>query len=824
LEEPHVTQPLPTHAQTVVIGGGSIGCNTAYQLTGLGMKDVVVLEQGRLTSGTTWHAAGLIVAGALRSEADCQIYLQGRELYARLEQETGISTGFRRVGYLQVANNPERVHEMRRVAAFMRRHGIDNVEISPGEAQALFPVGDLSDVLAAFHIADDGRADPVGVAMSLAKGARMGGARIFEGVRVTEILRSRGRATGVRVAGGETIVAENVVICGGMWARQLGASAGINLPLQAAEHYYLITDRVPGISRDLPVLEDPSTYGYYREEVGSLMIGLFEPQAAAWNLDRIPDDFSFGELEPDLDRMAPHLERAYRRVPATVELGVRKYFCGPESFTPDLAPLVGETPELRSCYVAAGLNSLGILNGAGVGHVLAHWIVDGLPPIDVTGINVNRFSKCENTRAFRRDRTPETLGKSFGQHYPNDEWHSARNVKRSVLHERLAAAGAYFAESYRWEIADWFAPSAAQARIEHHSWFRQNWWAWHAEEHRAAREDVILMDMTMMAKFIVQGRNACALLNRLSCNDVDVEPGRIVYTPWVNERGGLEADLTVTRLAEDKFIVVVGENSHGHVEMHMRRHLREDEFVTICDVTAGVTQINVHGPKARALLSELTSADLGNEAFPFLTAREIDIGYASLLAFRVTYVGELGWELHVPATQALHVYDLLVEAGRDFGLRHAGGRTLNSLRLEKAYRDFGVDLDNTDNPIEAGLGLFVKLDKPGCFIGRDALAAIKAQGTPRNRMLQFLLRDPEPLMYGNELICLDGNIVGHIQIGGYGHTLGGSVGIGFATLDEPLSADIVDGGRWQIEIAGQRHDATASLKPLYDPMLARVKC
>ena len=815
---------LPTHAQTVIIGGGSIGCNTAYHLTKLGMTDVVVLEQGQLTSGTTWHAAGLIVAGLLTTEAECEIYTHGRDLYANLEKETGVPTGFRDVGYLQIANNQERVHEMRRIAPFMRRHGINMYEISPGEAQELFPIGDLSDVLSAFYIPEDGRANPVDVTMSLAKGARLGGAKIFEGVTVTQILTKNGTATGVSTASGETIMAENVVICGGMWSRQLGAKAGINLPLQAAEHYYLITENIDGLSRNLPVLEDPSTYTYYREEVGGLMLGLFEPGAAPWMLDGIPENFSFGEIEPDWDRVGPHLERAYTRVPSTIDVGVRKLFCGPESFTPDLAPLVGETPELRNCFVACGLNSLGILNGAGTGKVLAHWIVDGIPPIDVTGINVNRFTKSESTYAFRRDRTPELLGKLFGQHYHNEAPKTARDVKRSVLHDRLKAAGAYFTEGHGWEMADWFAPSPEQAKIEKLSWFKQNWWDWHAQEHRAAREDVIIMDMSTMSKFIVQGRDACALLNRLSCNDVDVEPGRIVYTAWVNEKGGFEADLTVTRLGAQEFKVVVGENSHGHTEMRMRRHIGENEFVTIYDATAGITQINIHGPKARMLMETVTTADISNEAFPFMTCQEIDIGYWNVLAYRVTYVGELGWELHVPAIHAVQVYDLLVEAGKAFGLLNAGMQTLNSLRLEKAYRDFGVDVDNTDNPIEAGLGFAVKLDKPDGFIGRDALAAVKARGIPHNRMLQFLLKDPEPLLYGNELIHLNGKAVGYLQVGGYGHSLGGAVGIGFAELDEPLTAEIVNTGDWQIDVAGKHIKAQASLRSLYDPKMERIKC
>ena len=815
---------LPSAARVVIIGGGVIGCSVAYHLTKLGMTDVVVLEQGQLTSGTTWHAAGLIVAGLLKTESECEIYTHGRDLYANLEKETGLTTGFRDVGYLQIANNDERVHEMRRLAPFMRRQGINIHEVSPQETADLFPIGDLSDVKAGFYIPEDGRANPVDVTMSLAKGARMGGAKIFEGVTVTEILAKNGTATGVRMADGQVITAENVVICGGMWSRQLGAKAGINLPLQAAEHYYLITENIAGISRDLPVLEDPSTYTYYREEVGGLMLGLFEPGAAPWKLDHIPDDFSFGEIEPDWDRVGPHLEKAYSRVPSALNVGVRKLFCGPESFTPDLAPLVGETPELRNCFVACGMNSLGILNGAGVGNVLAHWIVDGLPPLDVTGINVNRFSKHHATRAFRRDRGPELLGKLFGQHYHNDGYETARDLKRSVLHDRLTASGAWFTEGHGWEMPDWFAPSPKQANVETYSWFRQNWWDWHAEEHRAAREDVIIMDMSAMSKFIIEGPDALTLMSRLSCNEVDVEPGRLVYTTWVNEQGGFEADLTVTRLAVDRFMVVVGENSHGHTEMRMRRHIQAGEVAVITDITPSLTQINIHGPKSRLLMQAVSSADMSDAAFPFMTLQEIDLGYWNIQALRVTFVGELGWELMVPTYAAVQVYDLLKEAGKELGLRDAGMQTLNSLRLEKAYRDFGLDVDNTDNPIEAGLGFAVKLDKPGGFIGRDALARIKAAGVPKVRMLQFLLQDPEPLLYGNEMIILNGVEVGYLQIGGYGHSLGGAVGIGFVELDQPLTATIVNEGDWHIDVAGQQIKATVSLKPLYDPAMKKIKC
>jgi len=818
-----MTGTMPTQAQCVIIGGGSIGTNIAYHLAKLGLTDVVVLERDKLTSGTTWHAAGEIVPAVLGSEWECELYTYGRDLIAALEAETGQATGWRQVGYIQPADSAERLEEMRRGAAFMNRFGIEVHEISPGEAAERFPIGDFSNTIAAFWYPREGRTNPVDTTMALARGARAGGARIVENVSVRDILTRNGRAVGVRTDAGD-IAAEHVVIAAGMWSRQIGARAGINLPLQAAEHYYLITEPMAGISRDLPLLEDPHSWAYFREEVGGLLVGLFEPDGAPWHVDHIPEDFSFGEIEPDWDRMAPHLELAFTRVPAAAEAGIRKFFCGPESFTPDLAPLVGPAPGLGNCWVAAGLNSLGILNGPGIGRTLAHWIVEGHCPVDHTAFNVERFADgSHNTPAFRRARTPELLAKSFGAHFPNDSFKTARGLKQSALYDRLKAAGAYFSESHGWELPDWFGPTPEQAKIAAYSWGRQDWFEWHAQEHRAAREDVIVMDMSSMAKFLVQGRDACAMLNRISCNEVDVAPGRVVYTAWTNETGGFEADLTVTRLAADKYLVVVGENSHGHTETWMRRHIGADEFVTLTDITPGITQINVHGPKARALLAKVSAADLSNEAFPFMTARQIDVGFFNVLALRVTYVGELGWELHVPSLHAVQVYDLLMREGAALGIRNAGMQTLSSLRLEKAYRDFGVDVDNTDNPIEAGLGFAVKLDKPGGFIGRDALAAIRAAGPAKRRMLQFLLADPGPLLHGNELICLDGEVVGHLQVGAYGHTLGGAVGIGFVDLDAPLTAEIVGAAEWQIEVAGERIPATASLKPLFDPGMERVR-
>lgn len=815
---------FPAQARVVIVGGGSIGCNIAYHLNLLGWTDVVVVERDKLTSGTTWHAAGEVVPGLLGDEWACELYTYGRDLIADLETRTGQATGWRQVGYLQPADTADRVEECRRAAAFMNRMGIEVHEISPAEAAELFPVGDFSMTRSALWFPHEGRVNPVDTTMALARGARDLGTRILQDTPVERILTAGGRAVGVRTAHGD-IAAEHVVIAAGMWSRQLGETAGINLPLQAAEHYYLITEAIDGVQRDLPLLEDAHSWAYFREEVGGMMIGLFEPDAAPWHVDRIPDGFSFGEIDPDWDRVGPYLERAFARVPAAANAGIRKLFCGPESFTPDLAPLVGEAPGLRNCWVAAGLNSLGILYGPGIGMVVARWIVEGLCPVDHTSFNVDRFADgTHNTPAFRRARTPELLSKSFGAHYPNSTFTTARGLKQSVLFDRLAAAGAYFTESHGWELPDWFAPTPEQAHIERYGWGRQHWFEWHAAEHRAAREDVVVIDMSSMSKFLVQGRDACALLDQVCCNDVDVEPGRVVYTAWTNEAGGFEADLTVTRLTDDSFMVVVGENSHGHTDTWLRRHADPDRFVTITDITAGVTQINVHGPKSRDLLSTISSADLSNEGFPYMSARRVDVGFFDVLAMRVTYVGELGWELHVPNLHAVQVYDLVVAAGQPFGMRNAGMQTLASLRLEKAYRDFGVDVDNTDNPIEAGLSFAVRLDKPDGFIGRDALATIAAAGPPKRRMLQFLLTDPEPLLFGTEVIHLDGVPVGHMQVGAYGHTLGGAVGLGFVALDVPVTKAVVDAGRWQIDVAGTLVDARASITPLLDPKLDRVRC
>ena len=818
-ERPAVQESLPTQAQVVVIGGGVIGCSVAYHLTKLGWRDVVLLERTQLTAGTTWHAAGLVVSG-FSTETDTYMAKYSRDLFEVLGEETGQDTGFKAVGYMQIASNPERLHSLRRRAAYCRGHGVSTEEISPAEIKKMWPLFYTDDILAGFYTAEDGRTNPVDTTLALAKGARMGGARILEETKVTGIKSKRGRVTGVVTDKGE-IEAEYVVNCGGMWARELGKMAGVHVPLHAAEHYYLITEPMAGMQRDMPIVEDPDRFAYYRDEMGGLMLGLFEPVAKPWGMDGIPETFSFGEIPPDWERMMPHLEFAMERIPAAKEAGIHKFFCGPESFTPDMGPLMGEAPELANYFVAAGFNSLGILFGGGAGQVIAQWIVDGLPPVDVSDINIARMARFQNNPKYLHDRTVELLGWQYIS-WPNLQPETAREARRSAVHDRLAAAGAYFGSSVGWEYPDWFAPQGVEPKVEY-SWGRQNWFEYAAAEHRAAREDVIMMDLTHMSKILVQGRDAEKILNRICANNVAVPVGRIVYTQWLNERGTIEADLTVTRLAPDCYLVVAVDALHRHVERWLELHTPADAHVFVTDVTSAYNILNVHGPKSRELVSRLTSADMSNEAFPYLTMQEIDVGYALVKALRVTYVGELGWELYIPTEFTLHVFDSLVAAGADLGLRHAGFQALNTLRLEKAYRDYGYDMDNTDTPLEAGLGFAVDYDKAGGFIGREALLRHKETGVLTRRLVQFLLEDPEPLLYGGEPIHRDGKLVGHLSSGGYGHTLGGAVGLGYVENEQGVTADFIRSGRYEIEVAGVRYPARASLRPMYDPDGERVR-
>lgn len=808
---------LPGHAQVVVVGGGVIGTSVAYHLALLGWKDIVLLERDRLTSGTTWHAAGLVVTFGSTSETSTEIRKYTRDLYSRLEAETGQSTGFAPIGLIEVAADKDRLEEYRRVSVFNRHCGVDVNEISPREVQDLFPLAKVDDIEAGFFIKGDGRVNPVDVTMALAKGARMRGVRIFEGVAATGVLQARGHVTGIRTTAGD-IKTDFVVNCAGMWARQFGALAGVTVANQAAEHYYLITEPIKGLPPNMPVLEDPAAYGYYREEGAGLMVGLFEPVCAPWKIEGIPNDFSFGELPPDWDRMTPFLERAMSRVPITAEVGMKKFFCGPESFTPDLLPIVGEAPELKGYFVAAGLNSIGVLTGGGLGRVLANWIITGYPDVDVTGFNIDRLHAYQANPEYRRQRTVESLGMVYKCHYPNTSLSTARGVRKSPFHERLAAAGAYFKEVSGWESPEWYGTPGTSPDPGPLTWGRPSWFAQWQREHQAARENVVVMDMSFMGKFLVQGRDAGRCLNRISGNQVDGPTGVITYTQWMNERGTLEADLTVTKLRDDMFLVVVTDTMVRHAQTWMRRNIPDGAHAFVTDVTSGYAQLNVQGPHSRALLQKITTEDLCGTAFPFRAAREIDIGFARVLCVRITYVGELGYELYIPAEQAIHVYDRIIEAGREFGLVHAGLKALGSLRLEKAYRDYGHDLDNTDGPYEAGLGFALDLNKPEGFIGKDAVTAYKAKGPLTRRLVQVLVKDPEPLMYHAEVIRRDGAPVGYIRAASYGHTLGGAVGLAMIEpkVPVPIDAEYLRTGRWEVDIAGRLYPAVVSAQPLYE--------
>ena len=811
----------PESCRVVIVGGGIIGCSVAYHLADMGCNDVVLLEQSQLTAGTTWHAAGLMTTYGSMSETSLEMRKYSRELYARLEGETGQATGFQAVGFIEAASDPDYLEEQRRVAAFNRFHGIDVVEISPAEIMELFPLANVEDVLAGFYTATDGRINPVDVTMALAKGARLKGVKIIQNTRVTGVLKQRGTVTGVRTHMGD-IKSEIVVNCAGMWARQFGELAGVNIPNQAAEHYYLISDEVEGIPRDLPILEDPSCHAYYREETGGLMIGLFEPDCAPWRVGGIPDDFSFDEIPPDWDRMAPFLERAMSRVPISIETGIRKLFCGPESFTPDLNPIVGEAPELRNYFVAAGLNSVGIITGGGLGRVLAHWILNGTADVDITGMNIDRFHSYQCNPEYRRSRALESLGLVYKCHYPNRSLETARGAKKSPFHDRLAALGAYFRDVSGWESPGWYAPGGKKPEVDKLSWGRENWFPWWEEEHRACREGVIAMDMSFMAKFLVQGRDAGKFLNYISANEVDGKAGMITYTQWLNHKGKLEADLTVIKFDDEKYMVVSSDTAHRHTEAWLNRHIGDDQHVFVTDVTAAYGQLNIQGPRSRELLQSLTSSDLSNEAFPFRSVKEIDIGLARLICVRITYVGELGYELNIPAEQATHVYDLIVEKGREFGLRHAGLRALASLRLEKAYRDYGHDIDNTDDPYEVGLGFAVNVNKGCDFIGKDACIKKKAAAPYSKRLVQVLVKDPQAQMYHGEIVLRNGVPAGDIRAASYGHTLGGAVGLGMVEGDAVNQA-YLDEGEWEVDIAGETYPAVVSFRPMYDPAMEKVR-
>ena len=742
------------------------------------------------------------------------------DLYVRLEEETGVATGMRQVGSITVALTEARREEILRQATLARAFDVEVHEISPAEAKAMYPHLKVDDVVGAVHLPLDGQCDPANIAMALAKGARMRGARIVEGAKVTAVTDNGQRVTGVDwELDGETghIAADVVVNCGGMWGRDLAARSGVTLPLHACEHFYLVTEAIEGLGH-LPVLRVPDECAYYKSDAGKMMLGAFEPRAKPWGMDGIPEDFEFGTLPEDFEHFEPILAAATKRMPLFETAGIHTFFNGPESFTPDDRYYLGEAPELGGYWVAAGYNSIGIVSSGGAGMALAAWIDEGSPPFDLWEVDVRRAQPFQRNRRYLRDRVGETLGLLYADHFPYRQVETSRGVRRSPVHEHLEALGAVFGELAGWERANWFAREGQERRYRY-DWHRQNWFDNQRDEHMAVREGVGLFDMTSFGKIRVEGPAACTFLQRVCANDVDVAPGRIVYTQMLNTRGGIESDLTVTRLSETVFFLVVPGATLQRDLAWLRRHLG-DAFAVVTDVTAGEAVFSVMGPKARELLSDVSPDDLGNAAFPFGSAREIEIGYGLARAHRVTYVGELGWELYVSADQAAHVFETIVRAGDDHGLRLCGLHALDSCRIEKSFRHFGHDITDEDHVLEAGLGFAVRTEKPE-FIGRDAVLRKRDKGLSR-RLVQFRLEDPEPMLFHNEAILRDGELVSIVTSGNYGHALGSAIGLGYVPC-EGESAETVLASRYEIEIAGARHAAQASLRPMYDPKAERVR-
>ena len=811
---------VPSHAQVVIIGGGVAGCSVAYHLTRLGWQDVVLLERKSLTSGTTWHAAGLI--GQLRATHNLTRLAQyTAELYAALEKETGQATGFRQNGSLSIASEPERFEELRRGASMASCFGLEAEVISPAEAGELHPLIEIDDLVGAVFLPNDGQTNPIDTTQALARGARDHGAKIFEQTQATGIETEGRRVTAVVTTSGR-VACEFVVNCAGMWAKEVGQMCGVNIPLHAAEHFYVVTEPIEGLPHNLPVLREPSACNYFKEDAGKLLIGMFEPVAKPWGMLGIPKDLEFETLPQDIEHIEPQLDLAMKRIPLLARTGIQTFFNGPESFTPDNRYMLGPAPELDNFFVAAGFNSIGIVSGGGVGKVMADWIVEGHPPMDLWDVDIKRVMPFQANRRYLRERTTEAVGLLYAMHWPFFSPESARPVRVSPLHERLAAQGACFGELCGWERANWFAPEGVQPKYRY-SYGRQNWFEYSAAEHRAVRETVGLFDLSAFGKFLLQGDDAEAVLNRVSTNDVAVAPGQVVYTQWLNERGGIEADLTVTRLEKDQYLIVTAAASQGRDFYWLRDRIPPDCHAVLTDVTSGWSVLSVMGPESRALLQPLSADDLSNDAFPFGTSREIDLGYARVRATRISYVGELGWELYVPTEFAPGVFDVILEDGAAHGLHLAGYHALNSLRIEKGYRHWGHDITNEDTPLESGLGFTVKWDKAGGFIGREALDEYRNAPLKR-RLVQFRLEDPEPMLYHEEPIWREGVRVGRTTSGMYGHTLGGSVGLGYVEHPEGVDHEFMASGNFELEVAGKRFAAAASLRPMYDPTGEKIKC
>jgi len=810
---------IPSKARAVIIGGGVVGCAVAYHLAKLGWKDVVLLERKQLTSGTTWHAAGLI--GQLRSSSTMtKLAKYTKELYLTLEDETGISTGLRTCGSITVALTEDRREELFRGAAMARAFGVEVEEITAQEVKARYEHLNIEDVVAGVYLPGDGQGDPANITLAMAKGARMNGAQVFEHVRVVAINQADGRVTGVDWETDEDsghIDADFVVNCAGMWAHEVGRMAGVNVPLHACEHFYIVTEPIKGLEQ-LPVLRVPDECAYYKEDAGKFLLGAFEPNSKPWGMEGIPKDFEFDQLPADFDHFEPILERAINRMPLLAEAGIHTFFNGPESFTPDDAYHLGQAPELDNYYVAAGFNSTGIQSAGGAGMALAQWMDDGEKPFDLGDVDIARMQPFQGNKTYLFERSKETLGLLYADHFPFRQKATARGIRRSPFHAHLLEQGAVMGEAAGWERVNWFA-NAGQEREYRYTWKRQNWFENAAAEHRAVRENVGMYDMSSFGKIRVEGREAEAFLNYVCGANMSVPVGKIVYTQFLNVKGGIEADVTVTRLSETAYLVVTPSGTRPADQAWLRRHLGDFNAV-ITDVTAGEGVLAVMGPNARKLMNAVSPNDFSNAVNPFGTMQEIEIGMGLARVHRVSYVGELGWEVYVSADQAAHVFEVLHEAGQDMGLKLCGMHMMDSCRIEKGFRHFGHDISCDDHVLEAGLGFAVKTDKPD-FIGRDAVLKKKENGL-NARLLQFKLVDAEPLLYHNEPVLRDGEIVGYLSSGSYGHHLGAAIGMGYVPCSSESAADVL-ASSYEVDVAGVRVAAEVSLRPMYDPKAERVK-
>jgi 4-methylaminobutanoate oxidase (formaldehyde-forming) len=809
---------LPSSARVVIIGGGIVGCSVAYHLGKMGWTDVILLERNRLTSGSTWHAAGLV--GQLRSSASItQLLGESVDLYKRLEAETGLATGWKMNGGLRLACNQDRWTEVKRQATTAKSFGLDMQLLTPKEAQQLWPLMEIGDVVGAAYLPTDGQANPSDIAQALARGARMGGVTIAEQVAVTGVEVVDGAVAAVLTDQGR-IACEKLVICAGLWSRQVGKLAGVNIPLVPVQHQYIVTEPIPGVPRNLPTLRDPDRLTYYKEEVGGLVAGGYEPNPIPWAERGIPEGFHFSLLAENWDHFEPIMQLMLGRVPALETAGIKQLINGPESFTPDGNFILGPAPEVKGVYVGAGFNAFGIASGGGAGMALAEWVATGAPPFDLWPVDIRRFGSNHQDEGWVRTRTLEAYGRHYTMAWPSEEFDSGRPLRRSPLYERLKAAGAVFGEKLGWERANWFAAAGEELR-DRYSFERPNWFAAVGREHQACRERVALFDQTSFAKYLLEGRDVEAALSWLCANDVAKPPGALTYTQLLNARGGIECDLTVARLAEDRFYIVTGTGFATHDAHWIASNIPAGLDARLIDVTSSRAVLSLFGPRARDVLAACTPDDVSNAVFPFATCRTISVAGAPVLALRITYVGELGWELHVPTEYAATVFEALLAAGEPHGLSLAGYRAIETLRLEKGYRAWGAEIGPDHSPLVAGLGWAVKLKSDVPFLGREALEAQRAKPLPR--LLAGFLVDPAIVLLGRETIYRDGRRAGWLASGGFGHTLGRSIGYGYVRDPGGVDADYVRSGSYELEVAGERVPATAFLAPPYDPKMERVK-